>query len=271
MNYIKAEKALPKNTGVIKLYSPDDYACMAKVGKLVATCLDEINELIKPNIRTIDIDKFVYDFAITNNAMPATLNYRGYQHSCCISINHVVCHGIPSERLLKSGDILNIDITFILDGWHGDSSRMYIVGQAKPAAKRLVEITHECLMKGIQQVKPGNKIGDIGCAIQKHAFENRCSVVHDFCGHGIGKVFHDAPNILHYETKEETQTMVEGMIFTIEPMINLGKKECKVLDDGWTAVTKDKCLSAQFEHTIGVTKDGCQIFTLSPKDVFKEK
>ena len=258
-----------KNTEQIKLYSKEDFECQRKACQLTAECLDEVGGIVEPGIQTQQIDKLVYEFGMDHGAAPATLNYRGYEHSCCVSLNHVVCHGMPSAKILKDGDILNVDITFVLAGWHGDSSRMYIAGKPKRAAQRLIDVTYECMMAGIEQVKPGNKIGAIGAAIENVAHRERCSVVRDFCGHGIGKLFHDAPNILHYGRKDEGREMREGMIFTIEPMINLGKYHVKILNDKWTAVTRDKSLSAQFEHTIGVVQGGCEIFTLSPNKLHK--
>jgi methionyl aminopeptidase len=205
------------------------------------------------------------EFAGDHKALPATLNYRGYRHACCISINHVVCHGIPNDKPLRGGDILNIDLTLIIDGWHGDTSRMYAVGEISRSAERLIEVTYECLMRGIAMIKPGAHLGDIGYAIQNFAEAQRCSVVRDFCGHGLGRQFHDHPNVLHYGRMGEGVVLKPGMFFTVEPMINLGKAPVKVLSDGWTAVTRDRSLSAQFEHAIGVTETGCEIFTLSPK------
>jgi methionyl aminopeptidase len=206
---------------------------------------------------------------LDGGAVPATLGYRGYQHSCCISINHVVCHGIPSEKTLKDGDIVNIDVTPLLDGWHGDSSRMYLVGDVSIKARRLVDVTYECLMIGIEQAKPGARLGDIGAAIQAYAEQNRYGVVREFCGHGLGRLFHDAPEVVHAGRAGTGPELKPGMFFTIEPMINLGKAPVKLLADGWTAVTRDKSLSAQFEHSIGITEDGCEIFTLSPKGLHK--
>lgn len=262
--YLAAAEAPMKNTGQIKLYSSEDFDGMRRACQLTATCLDEVAKLVEPGRPTSDIDKFVYEFGKDHGAVPATLNYRGYPYSSCISLNHVVCHGFPSDKPLRNGDILNIDITFILDGWHGDSSRMYIAGQPKRAAERLVDLTYDCLMAGVAAVKPGNRMGAIGAAIQDLAERERCSVVRDFCGHGLGRLFHDAPNVLHYGRANEGIEMVPGMIFTIEPMINLGKHHVKILKDGWTAVTRDRSLSAQFEHSVGVTEDGCEIFTTSP-------
>ncbi|MCB1438196.1 MAG: type I methionyl aminopeptidase [Nitratireductor sp.] len=263
-NYIDANHAPLKNTGTIKLYDEAGFVGMRKACQLTARCLDEIASLVKPGVTTQEIDDFVYTFAMDNGALPATLNYRGYMKSTCTSINHVVCHGIPNDKPLKEGDIVNIDVTLILDGWHGDSSRMYPVGEIRRAAERLIEVTYNSLMIGIKEVRPGNHTGDIGAAIQEYAEGERCSVVRDFCGHGVGLVFHDAPNILHYGRRGEGVELKPGMIFTIEPMINLGRPGVKVLADGWTAVTRDRSLSAQFEHTVGVTADGCEIFTLSP-------
>ncbi|EEQ96002.1 methionine aminopeptidase, type I [Brucella intermedia LMG 3301] len=241
---------------------------MRTVCNLTARCLDALNDIVKPGVTTNEIDRFVFEFGMDHGAFPATLNYRGYTKSTCTSINHVVCHGIPNDKPLREGDIVNIDVTYLLDGWHGDSSRMYAVGEIKRAAERLLEVTYESLLRGIAAVKPGAKTGAIGAAIQTYAEGERCSVVRDFCGHGVGQLFHDAPNILHYGTPNEGVEIKEGMIFTIEPMINLGKPHVKVLADGWTAVTRDRSLTAQYEHTVGVTKDGCEIFTLSPANVF---
>jgi methionyl aminopeptidase len=254
-----------RKPGVIKLHGPDAFAAMHKAGKLTAECLDLMADLVKPGLPTAEIDRVVFEFAMDHGAYPATLQYRGYTRSCCTSINHVVCHGIPDEKPLREGDIVNVDVTLIVDGWHGDSSRMYCVGEAPRRAERLVEVTHESLMLGIGAVRPGAHLGDIGAAIQAHAEKERCSVVRDFCGHGVGRLFHDEPNVLHYGRKGEGPELRAGMIFTIEPMINLGRPHVKILSDGWTAVTRDRSLSAQFEHTVGVTETGCEIFTLSPR------
>jgi len=264
VTYIEAFSAPMKNTGVIRLYGPEAFEGMRKACQLTARCLDELWPMVKPGVTTNELDRFVLQFGLDHNALPATLNYRGYRKSCCTSLNHVVCHGIPDDKPLREGDIVNIDVTYILDGWHGDSSRMYPVGQIKRAAERLLEVTHECLMLGVAAVKPGARTGAIGEVIQAYAERERCSVVRDFCGHGVGRLFHDAPNILHYGQANEGPELREGMIFTIEPMINLGRPHVKVLSDGWTAVTRDRSLSAQYEHAVGVTKDGCEIFTLSP-------
>ncbi|AXS41122.1 type I methionyl aminopeptidase [Breoghania sp. L-A4] len=268
VNYVDAAEAPPKNTGQIRLYGPRDFAGMQAAGQLTARCLDALVEIVKPGVTTREIDDFVYGFGKQHGAPPATLYYRGFTKSSCTSINHVVCHGIPNDKPLKEGDIVNIDVTFIVDGWHGDSSRMYGVGRIKRAAERLIEVTHESLMRGIAAVKPGATTGDIGAAIQDYVEGQRCSVVRDFCGHGVGKLFHDAPNILHYGRAGEGVKLKPGMIFTIEPMVNLGRPHVKVLSDGWTAVTRDRSLSAQFEHSIGVTAEGCQIFTASPAGLF---
>ena len=238
---------------------------MRKAGRLTAEALDVMTDAVKPGVTTEAIDKLAFEFAMDHGAYPAPLNYRGYTKSICTSINHVVCHGIPDDKPLRDGDIVNIDITLIVDGWHGDSSRMYYVGEVPRKAQRLVEVTYESLMRGIAAVKPGATTGDIGHAIQSYAEAERCSVVRDFCGHGLGQLFHDEPNILHFGRKGEGAVLKAGMLFTIEPMINLGKPQVKVLSDGWTAVTRDRSLSAQFEHTIGVTNGGCEIFTLSPR------
>lgn len=264
VTYLDAAVAPVKNTGQIRLHGEEGFAGMRKAGALVAEALDAVAPLLEPGTTTNRIDRFLFEFGMDHNAVPATLNYRGYTKSSCTSINHVVCHGIPNDKPLRDGDIVNIDVTYVLDGWHGDSSRMYPVGQPKRAAERLMDVTHECLMRGIAAVRPGARMGAIGAAIQSFAEAERCSVVRDFCGHGIGRLFHDAPNVLHYGRADEGAEMKPGMIFTIEPMINLGRAHVKVLSDGWTAVTRDRSLSAQYEHTVGVTDDGCEVFTLSP-------
>jgi methionyl aminopeptidase len=238
---------------------------MRKAGALTAEALDLMATHVKPGVTTGAIDRLAFEFAMDHGAYPAPLNYRGFTKSICTSINHVVCHGIPDDKPLRDGDIVNIDITLIVDGWHGDSSRMYFVGDVPRKAARLCDITYECLMRGIAAVKPGATVGDIGFAIQSYAEAERCSVVRDFCGHGLGQLFHDEPNILHFGKPGEGPKLAAGMLFTIEPMINLGKPQVKVLSDGWTAVTRDRSLSAQFEHTIGVTETGCEIFTQSPR------
>lgn len=269
VTYIEAGSAPYKNTGVIRLYGPEGFEGMRKACQVTARCLDKLVSRVQPGVTTDEIDRFVFEFGMDNGALPATLNYRGYTKSSCTSINHVVCHGIPNDKPLREGDIVNIDVTYVVDGWHGDSSRMYPVGEIKRAAERLLDVTHESLMRGIAAVRPGARTGAIGEAIQVYAEAERCSVVRDFCGHGVGKLFHDAPNILHYGRANEGPELREGMIFTIEPMINLGRPHVKVLSDGWTAVTRDRSLSAQYEHTVGVTADGCEIFTLSPAGLFK--
>jgi methionyl aminopeptidase len=248
----------------VKLHGPDAFAGMAKAGQLVAEVLDLLVDQVKPGVTTEALDAFVFDFATAHGAIPAPLNYRGFPKSICTSLNHVVCHGIPGPRPLREGDILNIDVTLILEGWHGDSSRMYSVGKISRAAERLIDVTYSALMRGVAAVRPDATTGDIGAAIQAYAESERCSVVRDFCGHGLGRVFHDRPNILHYGEPGEGMPLKPGMLFTIEPMINLGKPPVKILSDGWTAVTRDRSLSAQFEHSVGVTDTGCQVFTASP-------
>jgi len=249
----------------IKLHAPEDFVWMRKAGKLAAEVLDYITPFVKPGVTTGELDRLCHEFILDHKAIPAPLNYRGFPKSTCISINHVVCHGIPGDRKLMDGDIANIDITVILDGWYGDTSRTYLIGDKVPLkARRLVDVTYDAMMLGIEQVRPGVHLGAIGYAIQNFAESHRFSVVRDFCGHGIGKVFHAAPSVLHYGRPNEGPVLKEGMFFTIEPMINAGRYEVKVLADGWTAVTKDKSLSAQFEHTVAVTADGYEIFTLSP-------
>jgi len=264
MNYVQAEIAGVARDGSIKLHGSEAFAGMRQAGQVAAACLDVLVPLVKPGITTEALDKAAREFVLDNDAVPACLGYRGYKHTICTSINHVVCHGIPSPKPLKNGDIVNIDVTVIVDGWHGDTSRMYPVGQINRKAERLINITYDALMLGIAQVKPGNTVGDIGAAIQKFAEGERCSVVDDFCGHGLGRLFHDAPNILHVGDPGEGEELREGMFFTIEPMINLGRSYTKVLSDGWTAVTRDKKLTAQFEHSMGVTAEGVEIFTKSP-------
>jgi methionyl aminopeptidase len=264
MSNLEFARAQTRDTK-IKLHGADAFAGMAKAGQLVAEVLDLLVDQVKPGVTTEALDQFVYEFAMDHGAVPAPLNYRGFPKSICTSLNHVVCHGIPGPRALKEGDILNIDVTLIADGWHGDSSRMYAVGKIARAAERLLEVTYNALMRGVAAVKPGATTGDIGAAIQTYAESERCSVVRDFCGHGLGRVFHDRPNILHYGEPGEGLQLKPGMLFTIEPMINLGKPHVKILSDGWTAVTRDRSLSAQFEHTVGVTDAGCEVFTVSPR------
>ena len=258
------DRVEPKN-GVIKLHGPEGFEGMRKAGRLAAEILDELVAHVVPGVTTEEIDRIVYDMTLAGGGVPATLGYRGYTKSCCTSINHVVCHGIPGPKALKEGDIVNIDVTPILDGWHGDTSRMYMVGKTNVKAQRLVEITYECLMLGLEQAKPGNTIGDIAHAIQDHAENHRYGVVRDFCGHGLGRLFHDSPEVVHAGRPGSGPELKPGMFFTVEPMINIGRADVKILDDGWTAVTRDRKLSAQFEHSIGITETGCEIFTKSPK------
>jgi len=265
MTFVDALEVTSRKSGHIKLHGPEAFAGMREAGRLAAEALDLLTEHVKPGVTTEFLDDLVFDFALAHGAYPAPLDYRGYRKSICTSINHVVCHGIPERKPLKDGDIVNCDVTLIVDGWHGDSSRMYLVGDVPRRAQRLVEVTYEAMMRGIAVVKPGATTGDIGAAIQEFAESERCSVVRDFCGHGLGKLFHDEPNILHYGRKGEGIALKAGMFFTIEPMINLGRPHVKILADGWTAVTRDRSMSAQFEHSIGVTETGYEIFTLSPK------
>ena len=250
----------------VTIHSKDDFNKMRQAGKLASMVLDYITPFVKEGVTTLKLDTLCHDFIICKGAIPAPLNYKGFPKSICTSVNHVVCHGIPGDKVLKSGDIINIDITVILNGWHGDTSRMFFIGKRNIKSEKLVEVTFNSMWEGIKKVKPGNTLGDIGNAIQKYAENFGYSVVRDFCGHGIGKVFHCAPNILHYGEEGQGMLLKEGMIFTIEPMINIGKKDIKILADGWTAVTRDKKLSAQYEHTVGVTKNGCEVFTLSEKE-----
>ncbi|MBV9567790.1 MAG: type I methionyl aminopeptidase [Hyphomicrobiales bacterium] len=264
-SFVQASPTATRKSGEIKLHGPDAFAGMRRAGNLAAEALDLLVDFVKPGISTAAIDRFVLDFALSHKAYPATLLYRGYRYSVCTSINHVVCHGMPNEKPLREGDIVNIDLTFVLDGWHGDSSRMYPIGSIGRRAERLLEVTHEALMRGIAAVRPGGTTGDIGQAIQDYAEAERCSVVRDFCGHGLGRLFHDEPNILHYGRRGEGAPLKPGMFFTIEPMINLGRPQVKVLSDGWTAVTRDRSLSAQYEHSVGVTETGVEVFTSSPR------
>ncbi|WP_122075699.1 type I methionyl aminopeptidase [Pseudophaeobacter sp. EL27] len=252
----------------IRIYQDSDFAGMYVAGKLAAQILDDIAPHVFPGQTTGEIDRLITNMVDEAGAKSATIGYKGYQHASCISVNHVVCHGIPGDKKLKDGDILNIDVTVIVDGWFGDTSRMFVAGKLPRKAERLIQVTHDSLMKGIEAVKPGNTFGDIGHAIQSYAESQRMSVVRDFCGHGLGLVFHAPPNVLHYGRPGTGPKLEEGMFFTIEPMINLGRPETKILADEWTAVTRDKSLSAQFEHSIGVTADGCEIFTLSPGGKF---
>lgn len=252
----------------IKLYAPADFAGMRAAGRIAAQILDEVGPMVAPGVETIALDAFIHRRVNELGVTSATIGYRGYQHASCISVNHEVCHGIPKAKKLRDGDILNIDVTVVLDGWHGDTSRMFCAGKPSIKAARLIQITHDCLMRAIDAVKPGARFGAIGHAIQTYAEANRCSVVRDFCGHGLGLSFHEPPNVLHYGKPADGAVLEPGMFFTIEPMINLGKAKTKVLADGWTAVTADRSLSAQFEHAIGVTETGADIFTLSPAGTF---
>ena len=253
----------------ITIHKPEDFAGMRRAGKLAAEALDMITAHVRPGISTGEIDKLCHDYMVERGAIPATLGYRGYTKSSCTSVNHVVCHGIPGDRVLVDGDIINIDVTVILDGWHGDSSRMYVAGEASTKAKLLMDVTYDAMMKGIAAIRPGATLGDIGHAIQVHVEKHRFSVVRDFCGHGIGRHFHEPPNILHFGRPGEGPKLKPGMFFTVEPMVNAGRPEVKILDDGWTAVTRDRSLSAQFEHMVAVTDNGVEIFTLSPKGMHK--
>lgn len=252
----------------IRIYEDSDFAGMRAAGRVAAAILDSVAPLVVPGETTETIDAFITEEVKRLGVTSATIGYKGYRHASCISVNHVVCHGIPGPKVLKDGDILNIDVTVIVDGWFGDTSRMYVAGQANRKAERLIQVTHDALMKGIEAVRPGNTFGDIGSAIQTYVEGNRMSVVRDFCGHGLGRVFHAPPNVLHYGRPGSGAVLEEGMFFTIEPMVNLGRPETKVLADDWTAVTRDKSLSAQFEHSVGVTATGCEIFTLSPAGLF---
>ncbi len=253
----------------IKIYETADFEGMRKAGKLAAECLDYITDFVDVGVTTEYLDDLCREFIKSHNAIPACLGYHGYPKTICTSINHVICHGIPDDRKLEDGDIVNIDVTVILDGWYGDTSRMYYVGKPKLKATRLCDVTYECLMRGIDVVRPGARFGDIGAVIEEYAHKYGYSVVEMFCGHGLGRVFHDEPNVLHYGRKGTGPLIKEGMFFTIEPMINIGKKFGTILPNGWTAVTKDRTLSAQFEHSLGVTKDGCEVFTYSPKGLDK--
>ncbi len=252
----------------IRIHEDGDFAGMLRAGQVAAGILDEIAAFVQPGITTAELDRIIEDKVEAAGAKSATIGYKGYQHASCISLNHVVCHGIPGDKKLKDGDILNIDVTVIVDGWFGDTSRMYAAGTLSRKAERLIQVTHDALMLGIEAVRPGNTFGDIGHAIQSFVEGHRMSVVRDFCGHGLGRVFHAPPNVLHYGRPGTGPVLEEGMFFTIEPMVNLGRPETKVLADDWTAVTRDKSLSAQFEHSVGVTATGCEIFTLSPAGRF---
>ncbi|MEJ2021600.1 MAG: type I methionyl aminopeptidase [Maritimibacter sp.] len=266
----------------IRIYEDADFEGMRMAGRLAAEILDRIIPHVVPGVTTAELDKLVEDMVNEAGATSATIGYKGYKHATCISLNHVICHGIPGSKVPKGknekgtrqhdelidGDILNIDVTVIVDGWYGDTSRMYKVGKIKPFAEKLIDVTHESLMRAIEAAKPGNTFGDIGHAIQSFVEPQRMSVVRDFCGHGLGRVFHAPPNVMHYGRPGTGPVLEEGMFFTIEPMINLGRPDTKVLADDWTAITRDKSLSAQFEHSIGITATGAEIFTLSPAGKF---
>ena len=262
-------RVAPRRTHEIKLHGPEAFEGMRKAGKLAAECLDMLTPYVQPGVVTDELDRMAREFILDHGALPACLFYRGYSKTVCISPNHVVCHGIPSDRTLRDGEIANIDVTVIVDGWHGDTSRMYPVGEIAPRAKRLIDVTYDSFERGLAVVKPGARLGDIGYAIQSYVEAQRCSVVRDFCGHGVGEVFHDNPNILHFGRRGDGVELKAGMFFTIEPMVNLGKHQVKLLSDGWTAVTRDKSLSAQCEHSIGVTETGYEVFTASPKGLFR--
>ncbi len=253
-----------QNKGIAIHTDPADYEGMRKAGALAARVLDAVADHVKPGVTTNELNDFCHNMIVSAGAIPAPLNYRGFPKSICTSVNHVICHGIPDDRKLKDGDMLNIDVTVIVDGWHGDTSRMYWAGDVPIKAQRLTQVTYEATMLGIEQIKPGRRIGDIGHAIQTYAEKHRYSVVRDYCGHGIGKVFHMAPNVLHYGEPGTGTLLQEGMFITVEPMINAGSYETKLNEkDGWTVTTRDRSLSAQFEHTLAVTKDGFEIFTES--------
>ena len=256
--------AEPVDQTKVPIHGPEAFAGMHRAGRLAAAVLDMIEAYIEPGVRTIDLDRRCHEFILDHGATPAPLNYRGYPKATCISINHEVCHGIPGERRLQDGDIFNLDVTVILDDWHGDTSRMFFAGRPPLKARRLCQVTYEALWRGIRAARGGARLGDVGHAIQAYAEAERCSVVRDYCGHGIGRVFHDAPSVLHYGEAGTGLRLEPGMIFTIEPMVNLGGWQVKLKKDGWTVVTKDRQLSAQFEHTVGITEDGCEVFTLSP-------
>ena len=254
----------------VPLHGPEAFAAMRKAGRLAAETLDHLTAFMTPGISTGEVDRICHAFMIDHDATPATLGYKGYPKSSCTSVNHVVCHGIPDDsKILRDGDIVNVDVTCIVDGWHGDTSRMFNIGAPKLAARKLVDAAYESMMRGVEVVRPGARLGDIGHAIQTYAEARRFSVVREFCGHGLGQVFHDAPTVLHFGEPGAGMPLAAGMFFTIEPMINQGTWRTTMLSDGWTAITKDRKLSAQFEHTIGVTETGCEIFTLSPKGYHK--
>ena len=267
--HVSPEDRAEPRSHVIKLPGPEGLEGMRKAGRLAAEILDALVPHVVPGVTTGEIDAIVQRMTLDAGGVPATLGYRGYTKSCCTSINHVVCHGIPGDKALKDGDIVNIDVTPILDGWHGDTSRMYLVGDVPLKARKLIDVTYECLMLGLEQAKPGNRLGDIAHAIQSHAEKHRYGVVRDFCGHGLGRLFHDSPEVVHAGRPGTGPELKPGMFFTVEPMINIGRADVKLLDDGWTAVTRDRSLSAQFEHSIGITETGHEIFTKSPAGLDK--
>jgi methionyl aminopeptidase len=268
--YIEVDDdASARRTAAIKLHGEAAFAGMRRAGQLAAATLDFIGPHVQPGTTTGRLDELCHQFVLDHNAVPAPLGYNGFPKSICTSVNHVVCHGIPGDKRLEEGDIVNIDVTVIVDGWHGDTSRMYWAGDVGVKARRLCEITYEAMMRGIEVAQPGNTTGDIGHAIQQLVEKERFSVVRDFCGHGLGRIFHDSPNILHYGEPGTGTVLKPGMFFTVEPMVNAGKWQVKLLNDGWTAVTKDRSLSAQFEHSIGITETGAEIFTLSPAGLHK--
>jgi methionyl aminopeptidase len=262
--FIDAAEAPTRHTGQIKLHGMEAFEGMRKAGRLAAECLDMLTPHVVPGVLTSTLDDLAREFVLERGGLPACLFYKGYRHTVCTSVNHVVCHGIPGAKALKDGDIVNIDVTVIVNGWHGDTSRMYSVAEVKRKAMRLMDVTYECMMRGIEAIKPGARLGDLGAAIQEHAERQHYSVVEAFCGHGLGRIFHDSPNILHFGRRGQGERLLPGMIFTVEPMINLGRKDVALLADGWTAVTRDRSLSAQYEHSVGVTDTGCEIFTASP-------
>jgi methionyl aminopeptidase len=268
ITYVDAETKSRRTSGVIPLHGEAGFAGMRKASKLTAEALDLLVDKVQPGVTTLELDRLAYEFARDNDAIPATLFYKGYRHSICTSLNHVVCHGIPDDRPMREGDIVNIDLTLIVDGWYGDSSRMYPVGEIQRKAERLIEVTYASFEAGLAAALPGNTTGDIGAAIQRVAEAERTSVVRDFVGHGVGQLFHDEPNIMHFGVPGTGIELKPGMIFTIEPMINLGRPHVKILSDGWTAVTRDRTLSAQCEHSIGITETGHEVFTLSPGGLF---
>ncbi len=266
---------MKRNKDGILIHGPEGFEGMRKAGRLVAECLDMLVEEVKIGVRTINLDNLIREFVFDHRAESATIGYRGYRHASCISLNEVVCHGIPSDRVLQDKDILNIDVTLILDGWHGDHSRMFACGKPSIDDMKLMDASYDGMMAGIRTIKPGSHLNDIGDAISqvaggveltaKKKDERSISVVEDFCGHGLGKVFHDEPKVVHVAKAKTGPVLEAGMFFTIEPMLNAGTKKCKILKDKWTAITLDKRKSAQYEHSVGVTENGFEIFTESPK------